>query len=101
MNRPPLLVLGHLGERDPHEPPQLPLGQPSELGQGAVQVDGGPRPQPPGQGIPEDLSAGLVAAGAQRLPEPRIVGVVALPAADPAAMRAFLALSVGVAGEHQ
>ena len=80
---------------------QFGLGHAGELGQRPMQVDGGPRPQPTGQGVPQDLGAGLVAAGTQRLPQPGVVGVVALPAARPAAMRAPLALPVGMAGVHQ
>jgi hypothetical protein len=101
VDRAPPLVLGHLGERDPHQPPQLPLAHAGELRQGPIQVDGGPGPQPTSQGVPQHLGAGLVAAPAQRLTEPRVVGVVALPAADPATMRAALALPVGMARVDQ
>jgi hypothetical protein len=47
------------------------------------------------------LGAGLVAAGTQWLAKAGIVLIVALPAASPLAMRALLALPVGMAGEHQ
>ena len=66
VDRTTLLVFGHLGEGDADQRPQLGLGHADELRQSAVQVDGGPRPQPPGQSVPEHLGAGLVAAPAQR-----------------------------------
>jgi hypothetical protein len=95
------LVLRYLGERDPDQPPQLGLAEAGELGQRPVGVGGGPRPQPPRHGVPQHLGARLVAARAQRLPQPGIVVVVALPAAHPPAVRAPLPLPVGVAGEPQ
>jgi hypothetical protein len=85
----------------PGPAPQLGLSQPGELWQGPVDIDGGPRPQPTGQGVPQHLSASLVAASTQRLPQPGVVEVVALPAADPAAVRAALTLPEGMAGVHQ
>jgi hypothetical protein len=42
VDRPAPLVLGDLGEGDAYQRPQLGLGQPGELGEGPVQVDGGP-----------------------------------------------------------
>jgi hypothetical protein len=62
---------------------------------------GGPRPQPPGQGVPQHLGASLIATRAHRLAQLGIVGVVALPAAGPAAVRAPLALPVGMARVDQ
>jgi hypothetical protein len=75
VDRTPPLVLGHLGERDPHQPPQLPLAHAGELRQGPIQVDGGPRPQLPGQGIPEHLGAGLVWLARGQLSNPTDVAV--------------------------
>jgi hypothetical protein len=81
VDRPPLLVFSHLGEGDANCPSQLGLAHADRLGQGAVQIDGGPRPQPAGHGVPQHLGAGLVAADTQRLAQPRVVGVVTLPTA--------------------
>jgi hypothetical protein len=64
VDRAPPLVLGDLGEGDADQRPHLGLGQPGELGERPVQVDGGSRPQPPGQRVPQHLGAGLVTAGA-------------------------------------
>jgi hypothetical protein len=101
VDRAPLLVFGHLGERHPDQPPQRLLGQAGELGQCAIDINGGSRPQSSGEGVPEDLGTGLVATRAQRLAQSRIVLSMALPAAQPPAMRAGSTLPIGVAGEHQ
>src|SRR5215218_6292912 len=71
---------------------------------GGVQAqdgDGGSAPQLWGQSIPDHLRVAVIAAGAQRLTEPGIGLVVAVPAAGRLTMRAALTLPVGIAGVDQ
>ena len=66
-----------------------------------MEGDGGAAPELGGQGVPEHLGLAVVAGGAERLPEPGVVGVVAVPAAIPVAVGAADTLAVWVAGQHQ
>ena len=86
VDRPTALELGHLGIGDPDQPAQLTLLEADQPAQGAVDGDGGPPPQLRGQGVPEHLGLGVIAAGTQRLAQPRVVLVMAVPAASPVAM---------------
>ena len=95
------LELGHLGVGDPDQPPQLGLLEADQPAQGTLDGDGGPTPQLGRQRVPEHLRLGVVAGRAQRLAQARVVLVMAMPAAIPAAMRAAGTLPVGVAGQHQ
>jgi hypothetical protein len=95
------LELGHLGVADPHQPAQLGLVQTHKPAEGTLDRDGGTPPQLGGQGVPEHLSLAVVAGGAQRLAQPRIIFAVAVPAAIPVAVRAAGTLPVGVAGQHE
>ena len=63
--------------------------------------DGGPSPQLRGQGVPQHLGLGVVAGRAERLAEPRVVFVVAVPAAIPHTVRAAGTLPVGVTRQYE
>ena len=95
VDRPTPLELGHLGVGDPDQPPQPSLAHADLAGKDPVQGDGGPPPQLRSQGVPQHLPLGVVAAGAQRLPKPRVVLVMAVPAAGPEAMGAAGTLPEG------
>jgi hypothetical protein len=101
VDRPAPLELGHLGIGDPNQPPQFGLAHADLAGQGTLDGDGGPAPQFRGQGVPQHLGLGVIARGAQRLPQPWVVLVVAVPAASPLAVGASGALPVGVTRQHQ
>ena len=101
VDRPAPLELGHLGIGDPDQPAQLALLEADQAAQGTLDGDGGPPPQLGGQGVPQHLRLGVVAGRAERLAQPRVVLVVAVPAASPGAVRAAGTLPVGVAGQHQ
>jgi hypothetical protein len=101
VNRPAPLELGHLRIRHADHPPQPSLVQADLTGQGALEGDGRPPPELGGKRIPQHLRRGVIAGRAERLPQPWIVLVVAMPAAIPCAMRAASALPVGMAGQHQ
>ena len=95
------LELGHLGVGDPDQPPQLPLLEADQPAEGTLDGDGGPPPQLGRERVPQHLRLGVVAGRAERLAQPRVVLVVAVPAAIPDAVRAAGTLPVGVAGQHQ
>jgi hypothetical protein len=97
VDRAPLLELGHLGIGDPDQPPQPGLAHADVAGQGTLDGDDGPPPEPRGQGIPQHLRLGVIAGRTQGLAQARVVGVVAAPAASPLAMRAASAPPVRVA----
>jgi hypothetical protein len=101
VDRPSALELGHLGVGDPDQPAQRPLLKAHQAAQGTLQGDGGPPPQLRRQRIPEHLRPGVVAGRAERLAQPGVVGVVAVPAAIPQAVGAAGALAVRPAGQHQ
>jgi hypothetical protein len=97
----PALELGHLGIGDPHQPAQLALLEADQPTQGTVDGDGGPPPQLGRQGVPEHLRLGVVAGRAERLPQAWVVGVMAMPAASPGAVRAAGTLSVRVTRQDE
>jgi hypothetical protein len=100
VDRPTSLELGHLRIRDPHQPAQLGLAQTDQPGQGTLDGDGGPPPQLRSERVPQHLRLAVVAGHTQRLPQPRIVIVMAMPAASPHAVGTAGTLAVGVAGQH-
>jgi hypothetical protein len=95
------LELGHLGIADADHLAQLALVQVDQAAQGTLHSDGGPPPQLRGQGIPQHLGLRVVAARAERLPQPRVVLLVPMPAAGPGAVGAAGALPMRVTGQHQ
>jgi hypothetical protein len=101
VDRPSLLEFGDLGVRHPHQLAQLTLLEPDQAGQGTLDGDGGPPPQLRGKGVPQHLRPSVIAARTQRLPQPRIVLAVAVPAPIPHTMWAAGALPVRVTGQHQ
>jgi hypothetical protein len=101
VDRAPTLVLGHLGIGDPDQPTQPGLVQADQAAQGTLDGDGGPPPQLRGQGVPEHLRLGVVAGRTQWLPQPRVIHVMAMPAASPLAVRAAGTLAVRMAGQDQ
>ena len=101
VDRPAPLELGHLGIGDPDQPAQLALLKPDQPAQGTLDGDGGPPPQLRGERVPEHLGLRVIARRAERLAQPRVVLVVAVPAAIPVAVGATGTLPVGVAGQHQ
>ena len=101
VDRPAPLELGHLGIGDPDQPPQLALLEADQPAQGTLDGDGGPPPQLGRERVPQHLGLGVVAGRAERLPQPRVVLVVAVPAAIPQAVGAAGTLPVGVTGQHQ
>ena len=101
VDRPAPLELGHLGIGDPDQPAQLALLEADQPAQGTLDGDGGPPPQLGRERVPQHLRLGVIAGRAERLPQPRVVGVVAVPAAIPDAVGAAGTLAVGVTGQHQ
>ena len=101
VDRPAPLELGHLGIGDPDQPAQLPLLEADQPAEGTLDGDGGPPPQLGRERVPQHLRLGVVAGRAERLAQPRVVLVVAVPAAIPEAVRAAGTLAVRVAGQHQ
>jgi hypothetical protein len=101
VNRAPSLEFGHLRIRHADHPPEPGLIQADLTGQGTLDGDGRPPPELGGKRIPEDLRRGVIAGRAERLPQPWIILVVAMPAAIPRAMPAAGTLPVGVTGQHQ
>jgi hypothetical protein len=95
------LELGHFGVRDSNQPAQLPLLEADQPPEGTLDSDGRAAPQLRRQGVPEHLRLGVVAGRAERLAQPRVVLLVAMPAASPGAMRAAGTLAVGVTRQHQ
>jgi hypothetical protein len=95
------LELGHLRVRHPDQPPQLPLLEADQPTQATMNGDGGPPPQLGRQGVPEHLRLGVIAGRAERLSKAQVIGVVAMPAASPVAVRTASALPEGVTGQHQ
>jgi hypothetical protein len=95
------LELGHLRVAHADKTAQLGLLEADQAAQGTLQGDGGPSPQLRGQGVPQHLRAGVVAGGAERLAQPRIILVVAVPAAIPLTMRTASTLAVRVTGQHE
>jgi hypothetical protein len=95
------LELGHLGIGDPHELAQLIFLEADQPPKSTLDGDGGPPPQLGRERVPQHLRLGVVARGTERLAQARVVGVVAVPAAIPQAMRAAGTLPVRVAGQHQ
>src|SRR5512132_900026 len=100
VNRAAPLELGHLGVGDPHQPPQPVLLEADQPPEGTLDGDGGPPPQLRRQGVPQHLRPSVVAGRAERLPQPRIVGIVTVPAARPEAVGAASALPVGVVSAY-
>ena len=101
VDRPAPLELGHLGIGDPDQPPQLGPLEANQAAQGTLQGDGGPAPQLRGQGVPQHLGLSVIAGRTERLPQPRIILVMAMPAAIPNTMRTASTLPIRVTRQHQ
>jgi hypothetical protein len=101
VDRPAPLELSHLGIGDADQLAQLSLLEADQPTDGTVDGDGGSPPELGRQGVPEHLRMGVIAGRAQRLPQPRVVLLVAMPAASPGAMRTAGTLAVGVTRQHQ
>ena len=82
VDQPAALVLGDLGERQPPVVGPVAGADAEGGGQGAAQVGGEPRPQHPGVGLPEHRAVVVVAVWIEGGTDPRVVAVVALPAAQ-------------------
>jgi hypothetical protein len=82
------LILGHLHVADPYESAQLLLGEASPARQVAGEIGGEPAPELARVGVEEDGSPVVIAVGAERSAEPRIVLVVTAWAGNVAALRA-------------
>ena len=83
VDRPAPLELGHLRVRHPDQPAQLALPEANQASQGALEGDSGASPQLRRQGVPQHLRSGVIAARAERLAQPGVVLVMAVPAAGP------------------
>ena len=101
VDRPSALELGHLGIGDPHQSTQLALLEADQPAQGTLDGDGGPAPQLRGQGVPQHLRLRVIAVRAERLAQPGVVLLVAMPAAGPLAVRAAGTLPVGVTRQDE
>jgi hypothetical protein len=80
---------------------QLPLLEADQPTDGTVDGDGGSPPELGREGVPRHLGLGVIAGRAEPLAQPRIVLVMAMPAAIPYTVRAAGTLPVGTAGQHQ
>src|SRR5512132_4342375 len=88
MDRTPPLELGHLGVRQPHQPAQARLVHADQPAEGTLEGDGRAPPQLRRERVPEHLRLRVVTGRTERLAQPGIVLVVAVPATSPEAMRA-------------
>jgi hypothetical protein len=95
------LELGHLGIGDADQPAQLALLEADQPAKSPVDDDGGPPPQLGRQGVPQHLRLRVIAGRAERLAQPRVVLVMAVPAAIPEVVGAAGALPIGMAGQYQ
>jgi hypothetical protein len=100
MDRAASLVLGHLAERHPHHPVKPTAGDPSQVGQRALDVLGGAPPQLRRERVPQHLRLVVEAVAADRLAQATLPVAVALPTAHLAAMRTALVQVSGPAGQQ-
>src|SRR5215217_574051 len=101
MDRPASLELGNLGIGDSDQSAQLCLLEADQAAESTLDSDGGPPPQLRRQGVPQHLGLGVVAGQAERLAQPWVVLVVAVPAAIADAVGAASGLAMRVAGQYQ
>src|SRR5215211_4309210 len=95
VDRPASLELSHLGIGDPDQTAQLPLLEADQSAEGTLDGDGGPSPQLGGERVPEHLRLTVVAGRAERLPKPRVVLGMPMPAAIPHTMGTAGTLAMG------